>query len=100
MALVDVSQAITTDLNDISYAAGQEPSNRNLEQFQITGRDTDSITYVCDWKKWHGIYRKIPEARATIDVWCRWIVGKELIADDKTKKIIERIKGNGKETIR
>ena len=100
MALVDPTETITTSLNDISYIAGEEPWNKNLDLFNIDTKDTSSNNYQCDWKKWHGVYRKIPEARSTIDVWCRWIIGKKLIMDDKTKKITDRIKGNGKQTFR
>ena len=100
MALSDPSQAITTSLNDISYTAGQEPWNKNLNQYSFESKDTEVNNYIPDWSKWHGIYRTIPEARSTIDTWVNWVVGKELIMDAKTKKIVDRIEGNGKTTIR
>ena len=100
MALSDPTQMITTALNDISYTAGQEPWNKNLDQYTFDDRDTETNTYIPNWTKWHGIYRTIPEARSTIDVWCNWIIGKKLAMDDKTKKITDRIKGNGKDTFR
>lgn len=100
MTLADPSTIITTDLNDITYIAGQEPWNKNLDQYSFEKKETDINTYSVDWAKWHGIYRTIPEARSTIDVWCKWIVGKKIIQDAKTKKITDRIKGNGIDSIR
>jgi hypothetical protein len=35
MALVDPTQAITTASNDITYIAGEEPWNKNLNSFKI-----------------------------------------------------------------
>ena len=100
MALSDPTQMITTDINDITYTAGQEPWNKNLDQYRFDNIETDTSAYIPDWTKWHGIYRTIAEARSTIDVWCFWIVGEKLIMDDKTKKITDRIKGNGNDTFR
>jgi len=100
MALSDPTQIITTELNDISYTAGQEPWNKNLDQFSFDSKETDINVYVCEWTKWHGIYRSIPEARSTIDVWSAWVVGKKIEMDDKTQKIIDRIEGNSKDTFR
>ena len=100
MALSDPTEAITTDLNDISYIAGQEPWNKNLDQYKFESIETEVNNYIPDWTKWHGIYRTIAEARSTIDTWCSWIVGRKLKMDDKTRKITDRIRGNGNDTIR
>jgi len=100
MALSDPTKMITTELNDISYTAGQEPWNKNLDQYSFDSKDTETNNYVVDWKKWHGIYRTIPEARSTLDVWCSWIIGKKLTMNDKTQKITDRIHGNGNDTFR
>lgn len=100
MALSDPTAMITTELNDISYTAGQEPWNKNLDQYKFDSKDTVFNNYICNWTKWHGIYRSIPEARSTIDTWCNWIIGKKIIMDDKTKKITDRIKGNRSDTFR
>ena len=101
MALVDPTQAITTAVNDITYVAGEEPWNKNINSFNIDQQDTGETNYICDWKKWHGIYRKIPEARSTIDLWAKWIVGKEIKFKSKyQKEICDRIRGNGNQTFR
>ncbi len=100
MALVDPTQSITTAVNDISYIAGEEPWNKNLDLFSINSQRTESSSYQCDWNKWHGIYRKIPEARSTIDLECKWIIGKKISMSDNAKKITDRIRGNGNQTFR
>ena len=102
MALTDPNQIRTTDLDTAmtSYTAGQEPWNKNLDGYVIPGQDTEAVTYRMDWKKWHGMYREIPELRSTIDTESRWIIGKKLIMDEKTKKITNRFTGNGHQTFR
>lgn len=100
MALSDPTSITTLGLNDITYTAGQEPWNKNLDQYSFDTKETETNNYIADWRKWHGIYRSIPEARSTIDVWCKWIVGPEISMDSKTRKITDRIRGNGKSTFR
>lgn len=100
MALSDPTNLITTEFNDVTYTAGQEPWNKNLDQYSFDTKETEKNSYQADWTKWHGIYRSIPEARSTIDVWCNWIVGKKLTMDDSTTEIVNRIKGIGNDTFR
>ena len=100
MALTDPTQAITSSMNDISYTAGEEPWNKNQDMFLIDGKDSESFYYQPDWRKWHGVYRKIPEARSNIDIYCRWLIGKKLKMSPETKKIVDRIEGNSKQTFR
>ena len=101
MALVDPTESITTSMNDISYIAGEEAWNKNLELFTINSLDTNSSSYQCDWRKWHGIYRKIPEFRSTIDLWCKWLVGKKItFKNKKHEEQANRIRGNGLDTFR
>ena len=102
MALSDLNQIRTTDMQTVvtDYTAGEEPWNKTEDSYNIDSQITEVKSYICDWNKWHGLYRKIPEIRSSIDTECRWIIGKELICDDKTKKIIDRIRGNGKQTFR
>ena len=100
MALSDPTEIITTEFNDVTYTAGQEPWNKNLAQYTFDSSDTEFNNYIPDWTKWHGIYRSIPEARSTIDTFADWVIGKKLIMDEKTQKIVDRIKGSGKDSIR
>lgn len=102
MALSDPTQSRTTNMqtSTTDYVAGEEPWNKNIEGYRIEDEATESSTYICDWNKWHGLYRKVPELRSIIDVPSKWIVGRKLIMDDKTRKIVERWKGNGLDTVR
>lgn len=101
MALSDVEQIRTTDLNtETTFYAGNEPWNKNLQGYEIDGVETDVSIYQPNFSQWHGIYRNIGEFRSTIDIWSRWIVGKKLKISDKDKQTIDRITGNGKDTFR
>ena len=102
MALGDPTQSRTTDFqtSTTDYTAGEEPWNKNIEGYEIDSEQTEASTYQCDWNKWHGLYRNVPELRSTIDVHSKWVVGKKLIMSNSTKKIVDRWKGNGLDTAR
>ena len=102
MSLTDPLQSRTTDFqaSTTDYTAGEEPWNKNIKGYVIDPLSTETNTYICDWDKWHGIYRNVAELRSTIDVWSRWIVGKKLLMDKNTEKLVSRIKGKGKDTFR
>ncbi len=100
MALSDPTEMITTEMNDISHIAGEEPHNKNLALYKFDDIETDTNFYIPAWTKWHGIYRTIAEARSTIDIWSFWVVGEKLTMDDNTRKITDRIRGWGKDTFR
>lgn len=102
MALHDISSSRTTDLNTSTteYSAGDEPWNRNTEGFNIENVSTETNSYLCDFQKWHGFYRTIPEFRANVNTFASWIVGRKLILTKANEKILKRIKGNGKDNIR
>jgi len=100
MTLMDIDSAVNTGMNDITYTENT-PWQKNLNNININEIETNSIKYVVDWKKWHGIYRTIPEYKSSVDTNCRWIIGKRIIPKNKkTKEIIAKIKGNGKDTIK
>ena len=99
MALADPKATITTDMEGATSVSNLQ-GTKNLDSFQIASRTTDTNDYTPDFNKWHGTYRDVPEARSTIDVWCKWIVNKEIIMSSSTRKLVSRIRGNGKQTIR
>ena len=99
MALSDPTATITTDMSGVTSDSNLQ-GRQNLEQFTIASKSTDTNDYTPDFNKWHGTYRDVPEARSTIDVWCKWIVNKELIMNSSTRKLTSRIRGNGIDTIR
>lgn len=94
MALNDPTQIRTTDLDNAttSYTAGQEPWNKNLDGYVIPNKDTDASSYQADWSKWHGLYRKIPELRSTIDTESRWIIGKKIKMDKRAKDLDKKLR--------
>lgn len=103
MALTDPtkSRVVELDTELSNYAAGFEPWNKNLDTFNIPGRESGDLTYLCDWNKWHGIYRKIPEVRMSIDTEARWVISKEINLKNKAaKEFAKKVKGNGKMTLR
>ena len=103
MALTDPTQTRTTNFSfdENTYVAGSEPWNKQLDGYQIPSESTEATTYQADFPKWHGLYRKIPELRSTIDTEARWIVSKEIkLLNKAAKDASKRIKGKGKETFR
>ena len=100
MAYTDIDEALLTDLQSAttSYQAGEEPWNKNEDGgYDIDPKDTEQHSYIADWRKWHGIYRKIPEYAANVNKIKTWVMGKGFEADEATKKKINRIKGIGNE---
>ncbi len=51
-----------------------------------------------DFPQYLGYYKTIPELKSTIDTKAKWVVGKGYKADEKVKKILDKIKGFGKDT--
>ena len=51
-----------------------------------------------DWSKYNGYYRQYPEIKAQIDKLGLWTVGKGYNTDEKTEKILSKIKGFGKDS--
>jgi len=79
-------------------------SNQNTE-FSISNRGFDNARdnltrYTPDFEKWHGYYREIPELRAVINKLASWTFGRAIIADEKNKAKLDKIRGHGKDTAR
>jgi len=70
-----------------------------VDNFSVAEAETDEaeIEYVPEWEKWLGYYKTIPELQAEIDKKSMWSIGKGYECDEKTRKILERIRGNGKD---
>lgn len=89
MGIYDTSSITNTDLNN------------SITNPSINTQNTEISTYICDWSKWHGMYRTIPELQAVIDKIVMWAAGKGIKAVDPNKqKEIDRIVGFGKDTAR
>jgi hypothetical protein len=102
MGLLDINTASTTGQNDISYSS--QAVNKSVNEWSVTPKELDSpgdqktTTYdFFEWNKWNGYYREIAEFGAVIDKMASWTVGKGYEADEKTQKILKKIKGWGKD---
>lgn len=99
MSLADPGSTITTDMSGATSASNLQ-GTKNLDSFIIPSKSTDINDYTPEFNKWHGMYREVAEARSTLDVWCKWIIGEELIMNSSTRKLTNRIRGNGLDTFR
>lgn len=72
----------------------------NFENVDINSAEQDVAgnNYTPDWSKWYGYYKVIPELQAVIDKKSIWTIGRGYEAKDRSKRFLERIKGNGKDT--
>lgn len=61
-------------------------------------QDAPGGSYTPEWSKWFGFYKVIPELAATIDKKALWTIGKGFEADAETKKVLDKIRGCGKDT--
>ena len=101
MALADITQSRTTDLDSATTSYGTEPWNKNLDGFVIPDVETKTGEYITQFSKWHGLYRQIPEFQIYIDTYCRFLIGKKLNTTHKpTSEAIKKIKGNGKDNLK
>lgn len=81
----------TADYTDMTNIVGQ----RTVE---IAQQDYPGYRYSPDWTKWFGYYKTIPELHAAINKKAIWTLGRGYEVDTKTKAILERVRGNGKDT--
>jgi len=90
--------------NTLNSVTNTDFTNISGFDYSVNPQDTDGTTglneteYQCNWSKWHGYYRQIPELQAVIDAKARWTIGKGFKTDEKTKKILDKIKGFGKDS--
>ncbi len=99
MSLHDIDSTTVSDVNNISYSAGFEPWNRMQQGFADPSEKTDVNAYIVNAPQWLGFYKTLPMVRAVIDKLAIWTIGKGFKAKNKTTKtILEKIKGNGKDT--
>lgn len=83
-----LSNAMTTDMsNDVK--------NYSVSPGEDTGEYMDF--YTPNWTKYRG-YLKISEVKSTIDKKAIWTIGNGYKTNKQTQKILENMRGNGKET--
>ncbi len=87
MSFTRISAALVTDMKN------------NVDKYTVLGADAANLEQVnIDWSKWNGYYKKIPEIQSVIDRKAMWVVGRGYKADARTKNILDKIRGNGKDT--
>ena len=88
MVQTKVDSATTTDMTN------------TVENYSVSpGDDTNQDReFTPEWTKWKGFLDQIPELNATINKKATWTVGKGYKAKPNVKKILKKIRGNGKET--
>lgn len=93
MAETRIASASSTDLSTAiaAYAVAQK-------QIDGAGEQKETRYYFTDFPKWYGFYRSVPSMKATIDAKARWTVGRGFEADEVTTLLLDRIKGNGKDS--
>lgn len=85
-------------MNNISSAANTDMTNKVINVTVDYATSTSETEFRPNWDKWNGYYKVIPELHAVVDKKAIWTVGKGYTADEKTSKILDRIRGNGKDT--
>lgn len=89
---------------DIGSASVGDMTN-TVKNFRVNTETTDGATGSKETKwfnekfsQYLGYYKNIPELKSTIDTKAKWVVGKGVKADKKTKEIIDKWRGWGKDT--
>lgn len=96
MAETKLPSADYTAMNDIDQTSETETDFRRT--IETAEQDSPGTVYYPDWSKWWGYYKDVPELQAVINKKATWAIGKGYIADDRTKKVLDKIRGNGKDT--
>lgn len=85
-------------VNKTSSAEVTDMTNQVSNEAIAPAEDTGDISYICEWTRWLGFYKGVPDLQSSIDKKAFWTVGKGYKTSEKNKKILSQIKGNGKET--
>lgn len=90
-----------TDTKNVDYADMPQSNDVTLykDQWAVTLAGTTSeVVYTPSWNTWHGYYVEVEELQNIIDKFSQWVVGKGYKADAATTEMLDKIRGNGKET--
>src|SRR3990167_7839502 len=88
MAKFDIASADTTGM----ATAVEARSVDSAEQ------DAPGTRYTPDWSKWFGYYKDVAELQAVVNKAAMWTLGKGYEAERKTKELLKKIRGCGKDT--
>ena len=90
---MDINNSITGNLRNTlkDYSVDDVQIDSPTDQKETTWTNEKFTQYM-------GYYKKIPELGSAIDTKAYWVVGKGYEADEATKKILDNIRGWGKDT--
>ncbi len=92
MAIQETGQ--TTDMS-----SQQTPNTDSQDFVKIPGQDTDGLSrYTPDFKKWNGLYRKVPEYRLAVNKLVSWTFGRGFTGSKTELDKIKKIRGFGKDS--
>lgn len=69
-----------------------------ITEYAVDETDTDISEYTPEWSKWYGYYIETSPVSSFINKKAIWTVGKGYESDPTTTKILDNIKGFGKDT--
>ena len=74
-------------------------SNQGTEftvaSWEVDGAEITATFFIPDFAKWNGYFRRVCEFRSVINKFGSWTFGRGIQADDKNKKKLDKIRGNG-----
>jgi len=89
---------------DIGNAVASGVSS-TVTDYNVTSDITDSASgdkefeYIIErWHEFLGYYKNIPELKIAVDTKANWVLGNGYEADNNTQLVLDRIRGNGKQT--
>lgn len=89
---------------DISSASSSDMTN-TVTNFSVDSQNTDGAGAAkettwqsTDWPQDYGYYQEIPEFKTAIDAKATWTIGAGFETDEITMMLLDRIKGNGKDS--
>ena len=91
-----LQQADTTSMRDIDQTTQIDTDFRR--QVPVAEQDRPGTRYNPDWAKWFGYYKTVPMLQAVINKKAVWTLGKGYEASASTKKVLDKIRGCGKDT--
>lgn len=91
-----IDAAVTTSMDAKDQTAETVSDFRRT--ISVSEQDQPGTRYYPDWAKWFGYYKNVPELQAVINKKAIWTLGKGYEAEKKTKDILEKIRGCGKDT--
>jgi len=96
MADTRISAVDYTNLNNKDQTSETRTDFRRV--IETAEQDLPGSTFYPNWSKWFGFYKKVPELQAVVNKKAIWTLGRGFRADSKTTKLLQGIKGNGKDT--